>query len=294
MGRKKPRISPTAWLSSMKRIAVISDLQCGSVFGMLPPDFITAEGVPKLQNSGQRYTWDCWLDFASRLKEFKPDAIIANGDMNDGRQRKSDGVELSLNLISDQIRAAVRCLNVIKKSAPSAKWYFTRGTAYHVGHAGQDEEEIAKQMNGEKYPSVGTGIRVREVLWLDVDGVIIEAAHHIGVSQGFYRLTQLDKEMQWSAMAAKDNTKGVPKADLIIRSHVHNFQSAEHASKQGIVTPCWQLQTSFMRKNSTYRMLPDIGGVFIEVDGKAKAKGRPPCRILKELYPLPAVEVTKL
>jgi len=80
----------------------------------------------------------------------------------------------------------------------------------------------------------------------------------------------------------------------LIRSHVHNFQHAEHASKQGVITPCWQLQTSFMRKNSTYRMLPDVGGIFIEIDGEQKKKGRPPCRILKELYPLPPVRVASL
>lgn len=278
----------------MKRGAVVSDLQCGSLFGMLPPNFITAEGIPKPQNVGQRYLWECWIDWCDQAGKFKPDFIINNADNVDGRQRKSEGSELSLNLISDQIRAAVACLQVLKKRCPNAKWYFTRGTAYHVGHAGEAEEEVAKALNAEKYWSVGTGVYVREILWLDVEGVIIEAAHHIGVSQGFYRLTQLDKEMQWSAMAAKDNTKGVPKADLLIRSHVHNFQHAEHASKQGLVTPCWQLQTTFMRKNSTYRMLPDIGGVFIEVDGEQKKRGRPPCRILKELYPLPSVEVTKL
>jgi hypothetical protein len=279
----------------MKKIAAVSDLQCGSIFGMLPPDFITSEGIPKLQNAGQKYLWDCWIHFCTvEVKRFDPDAIIFNGDANDGRQRKSEGVELSLNLIADQVRAAVDCLKVLKKAAPRAKWYFTRGTAYHVGHAGQDEEEIAKALNAEKYPSIGTGIYVREVLWLNVEGVVIEASHHIGVSQGFYRLTQLDKEMQWSAMAAKDNTKGVPKADLLIRSHVHNFQHAEHASKQGLVTPCWQLQTTFMRKNSTYRMLPDIGGVLIKVDGEAKKKGHPPCRILKKLYPLPPVEIATL
>ena len=278
----------------MKRLAVVSDLQAGSIYGMLPPNFITAEGIPKLQNAGQIYLWECWIDFSERLKEFKPDAIIMNGDAIDGRQRKQEATELSLNLVSDQVRAAIDCLKVLKKKAPSAKWYFTRGTAYHVGQAGQDEEEVAKSLGAEKYWSVGTGVYVKEVLWLNIDGVIIEAAHHIGVSQGFYRLTQLDKEMQWSAMAAKDDTKGVPKADLLIRSHVHNFQHAEHASKQGLVTPCWQLQTTFMRKNSTYRMLPDIGGVFIEINGQAKKEGKPPCRILKELYSLPAVEVTKL
>lgn len=278
----------------MKKIAVVSDLQCGSIFGMLPLNFLTSEGIPKLQNAGQAYLWDCWIDFTDRAKAFNPDAIIFNGDANDGRQRKSEGAELSLNLIADQVRAAVECLKVLKRKCPRAKWYFTRGTAYHVGVAGQDEEEIAKALGAERYPSVGTGIYVREVLWLDVEGVVIEASHHIGVSQGFYRLTQLDKEMQWSAMAAKDNTKGVPKADLLIRSHVHNFQHAEHASKQGLVTPCWQLQTTFMRKNSVYRMVPDIGGVFIEVDGSAKAKGKPPCRILKELYTLPPIEIAKL
>lgn len=277
----------------MRRIAVVSDLQCGSLFGMLPPEFITSEGVPKLQNAGQKYLWECWIDFADRLKEFKPEILIVNGDLIDGPQQAQQGTELSLPLLFDQTEAAERCLRVLQKRCPSMKWYFVQGTEYHVGKCAQHEEQVAKAMGGLKYASIGTGVYVREVLWLDIDGVIIEASHHIGVSQGFYRLTQLDKEMQWSAMAAKDNSKGVPKADLLIRSHVHNFQNAEHASKQGLITPCWQLQTRFMRKNSVYRMMPDIGGVFITVDGKAKARGKPPCHILKELYPLPAIEVTK-
>ena len=278
----------------MKRIAVVSDLQCGSIFGMLPADFMTSEGIPKLQNAGQRYLWECWMDFAECLKAFKPDAILCNGDMIDGPQRAQEGTELSLPLLFDQQEAAVKCLKVLKKKAPDAKWYFTQGTEYHVGRAALHEEHVAKELGGQRYQSVGTGVYVREILWLDVEGVIIEASHHIGVSQGFYRLTQLDKEMQWSAMAAKDNSKGIPKADLLIRSHVHNFQHAEHASKEGLVTPCWQLQTRFMRKNSTYRMLPDVGGVFIEIDGQLKKRGRVPCRIMKELYDLPAIEVSKL
>lgn len=278
----------------MKRIAVVSDLQCGSLFGMLPPNFMTSEGVRKLQNPGQQYLWRCWMDFADRLAEFKPHALIFNGDAVDGRQEAQRGTELSLPLIFDQTQAAVQCLQVLKKKAPGMKWYFTQGTEYHVGKAAEHEEQIAKDLNGQKYQSIGTGVYVREVLWLDIEGVIIEASHHIAPTSGFYRLTPLDREMQWSAMAAKDKTKGVPKADLLIRSHVHNFHAAEHGSKQGLVTPSWQLQTRFMRKNSVYRMLPDIGGVFIEIDGEQKKRGRPPCRIIKELYPLPEVGVTEL
>ncbi len=278
----------------MKKLAVVSDLQCGSIFGMLPPNFITSEGIPKLQNAGQKYLWECWIDYADRLKEFKPDAIIVNGDLIDGPQRKQESTELSLPLLFDQTEAAEMCLRVLQKRRPDMKWYFVQGTEYHVGRAAMHEEQIAKAMGAIKYPSLGSGVYVREVLWLDVDGVIIEASHHVSVTQGFYRLTALDREMQWSAMAAKDNSKGVPKADLLIRSHVHNFQAAEHASKQGAVTPCWQLQTRFMRKASVYRLMPDIGGIFIEIDGEAKKKGRPPCRILKELYPLPPITVAQI
>lgn len=278
----------------MKKICVVSDLQCGSLFGMLPPEFITSEGVWKPQNVGQQYLWDCWVDFCNRAEKYNPDALILNGDLIDGRQRAQDGTELSLNLIFDQTRAAVHCLNLLKKKCRNAKIYCTQGTEYHVGKAAEFEEQVAKDLGCEKYWSVGTGVYVREVLWLDVEGVIIEASHHISPTAGFYRLTPLDREMQWSAMAAKDNTKGVPKADLLIRSHVHNFHAAEHASKQGVVTPSWQLQTRFMRKNSTYRMLPDIGGIFVDVDGDKKKNGEASCQIRKELYPLPPVELTKL
>lgn len=276
-----------------KRLCVISDLQCGSIFGMLPPDFITAEGVPKLQNAGQRYLWECWEDFTGRAAKYKPSIVIVNGDLIDGKQRKSEGVELSLPIMHDQVRAATQCLKYLKAELPPCRWFFVRGTAYHVGAAAEFEEAVAESLGGEHYWSVGSGTLVREVLWLDIDGVIVEASHHIGVTQGFHRLTALDSEMQWSAMTAKDESKGIPKADLIIRSHVHNFQHAEHASKHGVVTPCWQLQTTFMRKKSTYRMLPDLGGLLIEVDGAAKKRGESPVDIHKELYPLPAVKLTK-
>jgi hypothetical protein len=135
---------------------------------------------------------------------------------------------------------------------------------------------------------------VREILWLETEGVIIEASHHIAPTSGFYRMTSLDREAQWAAMSAKDATYGVPKADVLIRSHVHYFGHVEHASKTIVTTPCWQLQTRFMRKNSNHRMHPNIGGIFLEIDGEAKLRGEAPCQIRKELYHLPPVQVTQL
>jgi hypothetical protein len=274
---------------------VVSDLHAGSIYGLLPPDFTTFDRVPKPQNAGQKYLWDCWLDFAARAAEWKPNFVIVNGDCVDGMQHKNHGSELSLISSKDQKRAAIETLELLDHKLPgSPKWYFTQGTPYHVGNWGVAEEEIAEALHGELYSSIGTGDRCREILWLNVGGVIIEAAHHISVSTGFYRSTAMDREMQWSAMSGKDASKGVPKVDLVIRSHVHYFNKVEHASKQGVTTPCWQLQTRYMRKNSTTRMLPDIGGLKLEIDPAAKQRGEAPVRVVKELYHLPSVKVTTL
>lgn len=279
----------------MKRGVVVSDIHSGSIYGMLPPGFQTFDGVPKGQNIGQQYLWECWEDFCQRVSRFKPDFCIANGDIVDGPQRKNDGSELTLHSPSDQVGAAVEILKRLRKATgPECKWYFTQGTPYHVGHWGAAEEEIAKQLGGEKYWSVGVGKLCREILWLRCEGVVLEAAHHVGSASGFYRLTGIDREMQWSAMAGKDDLKGLPKSDFLIRSHLHNFVSGEHASKQGLITPCWQLQTRYARKGSVARLLPDIGGLFLEVDGEAKKNGEAPVRVVKHIYRLPNVRLTEL
>ncbi len=278
----------------MKRGIVVSDLHCGSFYGLLPPAFVTYEGVVKPLNPGQEYLWRCWNDFTRRAERYAPDFVIVNGDTVDGSQWRNNGAELSLLDWRDQRLAATQALAVLKDALPPVKWYFTQGTPYHVGHYGDAEENIAETMGAQRYNSLGVGRLVREVLWLNVEGVIIEAAHHISVPTGFYRLTPLDREGQWSAIAGKDSSKGIPKSDLLIRSHVHFYSYGEHASKQLLTTPAWQLQTRYMRRQSVHRMHPDIGGVFIEIDGDAKARGEEPCRITRELYALPQVEVTIL
>lgn len=278
----------------MKKGIVVSDIHAGSIYGMLPPSFITFEGVEKVQNKGQKYLWECWLHFCTWAKTQKPDFVIINGDVIDGPQRKNHGAELSLPAPQDQGDAAIQTLRVLREAVGPTKWFFTQGTPYHVGDFGGHEEAVAMALGGTPYPSLGTGKLCREILWLETEGAIIEASHHIACTSGFYRLTALDREGQWSAIAGKDASKGIPKADVLIRSHVHHFARGEHASKDMFSTPCWQLQTRFMRKNSNHRMHPDIGGILITLDGEAKDRGENPCHVTKKLYRLPAVMPTKL
>lgn len=281
--------------SKIKRLVSFSDTHYGSMWGMLPPSYHTSEGIVQPQNVGQEYMWACWQNFRRRVSAYQPDAVIVVGDVVDGIQEKDGGAGLSLRMMVDQKMAAIEGLSQLKAACPEhCKWYFVQGTKYHVGINGDAEEEIARSLGAERYSSIGGGIHVREALWLIIDKVIIEVAHAIGGASGFYRATNLDREMQWSAMSGKDASQGIPKADLLIRAHRHYFMNLNHASKQGLILPCWQLQSRQARKDSLHRFHPNIGGVFITVDPEKKQRGAPPCEIEQQLYDIPPVPLTRL
>src|SRR6266568_4957347 len=265
----------------MKSGIVISDMHVGSIYGLHPPRFVSADDRQVPQNPGQHYTWACWMDFANKAKEFGPDVVVFNGDAIDGKQQLQHATEALLPALVDQKAAAIESLRFLQERIPRAKWYFTQGTEYHDSKGAEALEDIAAALNATKYVGAGPGRYTREVLDLELEGTVCNFAHHISPTMGFYRATAADREGQWSAMAAKDASKGVPKADACFRSHVHYFVHVEHASKHIVVVPCWQLQTRFMRKNSVYRMLPDLGGVMFTVDGSAKKSGDDPISIRK-------------
>jgi hypothetical protein len=197
-------------------------------------------------------------------------------------------------MVADQAGAAEACLRPLRDMLPLIPWYAVQGTEYHDAKAARELEVVAHNLGCKRYGTLGQGSGVwsREFLDLSVDGVVINAAHHVSVAGGFYRATGIDREAQWSAIAGKEGK--IPKADCLVRSHCHFFCHVEHASKHAVITPCWQMQTRFMRKNSVYRMLPDIGGLLIWIDGEQKQKGEDPIRIQKILYALPALRSTKL
>ena len=279
-----------------KAVLVVSDLHCGSIFGMLPPNFVGSTDVMIDQNPLQRYLWKCWADLCKKVNNI-PEivAVVVNGDVVDGTQGAQRGVELNLPIIQDQVLAAEGCLQTLKSSLdPKVDWYAVQGTEYHDARAGQLLDDVARRLGCKKYGSLaaGSGIYSREFLDLEIDGVVMNFAHGISVAGGFYRATAVDREGIWSALAGKEGK--LPKADAVIRSHCHFFVHVEHASKHVAITPCWEMQTRYMRKNSVYRMLPDLGAMLVWFDGDLKKCKEDPIVIRKILYDLPPVLTTKL
>lgn len=275
----------------MKRGVCVSDLHCGSTYGMLPEGFVTFEGIPKLQNIGQKYLWECWLHFTTLVEDWNPDFVIVNGDDVDGMQDKQRGAELCLGNWKDQRDACIKTLKPLRAATKRAVWLFTMGTAYHTGHFSEAEEDIAEAMEASPYSGPGGGKLCHDVATLKIDdGVIIEAAHHISFAS-VYRSTPLEKEAQATWHDVVNNEAPLP--DLQIRSHVHNYSQLEQGKQLMVTTPCWQLQNRFPRKSSVHRNIPHIGGIFIEADYEAKKRGEPACRVKRKLYKLPPLPVTE-
>ena len=278
--------------SAKKNVLVVSDTQCGSIYGMLPPDFEASDDRLVPQNPGQKYLWQCWDDMCRWAGRQGVDAVVVNGDVIDGKQGAQKGTELCLVMQADQARAAEEVLGHLKQFTGSASWYFVQGTEYHDGEAARELENVARALEAKKSTGLGTGRYSRDTLDLDIGGVVINFAHHIGVAGGVYRASAADREGIFSALAGKEGK--FPKADCVVRSHAHFFVHVEHPSKHIVITPAWQLQTRFMRKLSTYKMVPDIGAVLLTVDPEAKKEHMDPIVVTKRLYDLPAIKTTRL
>lgn len=268
-------------MKGVETILVVSDLHVGSVYGLMPPTFRSTSGCSVSANPGQVYLWERWNEFLSLVPK-RVDAVVFNGDLIDGAQPRQRGTELCFPTLSDQVDA---CLDVIAPLlSKSKKHIVVAGTEYHDGRAAEELESLAARIGAIENPT-GFGRRTFEAVDIDVGGVVINFSHGISVASGLYRATPADREGVWSALAGKDGK--ALRADVVVRAHAHIFVHVEHASKHIVINPCWQLQTRYMRKNSAYRTLPDIGATLIHIDPERKRAGRDPVRIEKILFPLP-------
>src|SRR5271157_652517 len=94
------------------RMLVISDLHCGHLAGLTPPDQ-WIHGTSFYEQ--QKKTWNFYIN---TIKELQPiDILICNGDAIDGKGTKSGGTELITSDRNLQSQMAIECLKQVK--APS-------------------------------------------------------------------------------------------------------------------------------------------------------------------------------
>lgn len=266
----------------MRSVLVVSDIHVGHRLGLWHPSLKDPLGETTSMNAGQRWLYECWRELYRIAKERKPAVLVVNGDLLDGEGRASMGTEQATTLTVAQQKGAIKLLEPFADIVDEV--FVLVGTPYHDGVNGSNVEAVASAL-GAVPRANNKDWHSHEHLDLDVDGVIINFNHEIAVASSFYRATPYYREAMFAAMA--ELSGAYPHAKCIVRSHAHSWIHVENVSTHVVGTPCWELQTFYMTRKSPYRMVPDIGGVFIDVDHQEHRKGHDPIRVRKWLFPLP-------
>jgi len=214
----------------LKRVLACADPHCGHKAGLTPPQYqfpARSSSSRKVKQWGQVQSelWAHWKQHVERLKPI--DVLLIGGDAIDGKGSRSGGTELLTADLHEQSEMAVECFNWIE----AEKVIMVYGTPYHVNGAdGTDYEGFVAR-------ELGATIGGHE--WVDVNGCVFDLKHKIGGSQVPHgRHTAIARERLWNVLWNERDY--APKADVILRAHVHYFQFCGASTWSAFTLPALQ------------------------------------------------------
>jgi len=254
-------------LTGFEQAIVVSDLHAGCRMGLYPPDSKLKfdEGATFNASEFQRKVWGWWDEFwkewTPRVTRKEPYCVIVNGDIIDNAHHNSK-TPLTNNL-ADQRKIAMAILSPIRDLC-DGRLYIVKGTTAHSGESGEDEEELASDL--EAIPDENDQY-ARNELWIDLAGCLVHAVHTIGsTSSAAYEATAVHKELVEEYAEAAQFGERIP--NVIVRSHRHRYIKTECPTKYGygiaVTTPGWQAKTPFAFRLARGRTSsPQFGGILI-------------------------------
>ena len=199
-------------MKGFSRLLILSDGHSGHLAGLTHPDF----DFSRKPNPGtNRYKlWSVrrqlWRWYERTIKELQPiDHLIYNGDAIDGKGKRSGSTELVMPDRNEQCDNAAATIELV--GARNILMSF--GSPYHTGYDEDWEVQIANKVGALKIGGEDTA---------NIDGLLINYRHHISSSSVPYGgFTPLAKAQLWNLLWSQHDE--YPKADIIIRSHVHTY-----------------------------------------------------------------------
>lgn len=238
----------------MKRVVIISDLHAGHCAGLTPQEY-------QWRDMGDKTAISQWARIQKELnnlyddiveKYYRPDILIVNGDAIDGAGRASRGRELITSDPFVQIEIAETSI----KKWDAKKYIVMAGTPYHTGQISDYERKIAEDLNGSFFST----------LFLGVEGVMFDIKHKIGRSSSPYgQGTILEKAAVFNSLLYERNME--PRADIIIRSHIHFHRYVGGNKWLAMTTPA--LQATSIYGDREVEGYVDWGIVVFNVDGRS-------------------------
>jgi len=202
----------------MKTVVAITDLHCGHRAGLTTDQWLRPEDtqIGTLQRE-LRGHYDRWVK-----EYYRPDVLLIGGDCIDGKGHRSGGTEL---LTSDRDLQSGMAVELIKMWNPGIiKMVY--GTPYHTGSNEDWEAVIADRLGAE----------IHGQMFVTVEGVTYHVKHKTGASSIPHgRHTATAKDRLWLAIWEED--QDWPRADIVLRGHVHYHQYCGGPDWLGMTMP---------------------------------------------------------
>ena len=211
----------------MKRIVVISDLHCGHGVGLTPPNWRSALSV--FGNKGLNMQTELWDTYTKEIDAIKPiDILMVNGDAIDGKGKRSGGTEQITTDTNKQNQMAAECIDYCEADTV----VMTYGTPYHVSDGGNDDEDNLARMVGAK--------EIGAHGFYNIDGFTFSLKHKPAGSSAIPHGEATPLLRDWLSNLLWKDMELQPKADVIIRSHVHKYLQVDNDHALAFTTPALQ------------------------------------------------------
>ena len=249
----------------MDMLAIVCDTHTNSTLGLCPPNGIELDdGGTYKPSKLQRILWDAWTDFTDTVTALKKKhnarlCTIFNGDISDGDHHNT--TQIISRSENTMHKIAHKTLGLLYDASDVS--YVVRGTRAHGGNSGSIEETFAEDIGAVQNKE--TGAYSWGHVYLNLNGIIIEAAHH--GSMGRLPWTEKNAGNKLAAITLfKSAEEGKRVPHLAFRSHNHRYSdSGGHYRVRGICLPGWQGKTEYIAQIDA-TAVPDIGGAIVLCD----------------------------
>ena len=243
-------------------MVVISDKHHGNIGGLTPPGWNTCgEEEPEYRKEFHRMRTAIWDWFAAEVGGLgRVDIVVDNGDIVDGKGKRSGGTEILFPDRQDQVDMAVEFHRSV---FPGAERFLSFGTPYHSGEEEDWERQVSKDL----------GCQIGSEDTINVRGLLVNFKHQISrsvIPHG--RFTAIARDKLWNTLWSLRGE--YPAADLLIRSHVHYFNYAGETDWLAVTTPAMQ---GYGTKYGARRMtgVVDVGFLVFDITSRTEYTWRP-------------------
>jgi len=257
------------------RIGMMSDLHVGAQHSIFPVGFTDGYGrtwTYRDLNGGQKKLWKYFNDFVTHLSTYKVNTLIILGDIVGGQNWIERGAYMMNVEFEWQTDACANLIAYICEKVPTIERVLLfKGTPYHGSKDMSVENSVAGKLASQygidatylgeyAYLTLKYG-KYKKVLWIA----------HPATGATVYPETVLGRDigqfLQAHAMGK------LPRVDMIIRAHRHEYMELHKSTIRYMILPCWQFYVPYDKAVKWFaKWQPDIGAAILLADEQCRLR----------------------